>query len=145
MEQEIIVVPESVIRLLEEEVKTCPQDSTTAQPFNLKFDPTTIAEYTEHGRRVDCTTVARAAEAGQLDFLKWCMVAGYSHCFDATVLGYAMHGSQVKIAEWLLSKDIIDWQCWHSPYRQDHLVKEAHLLGLDETLVARIPPCRHMI
>jgi hypothetical protein len=118
-------------------------DDDSVPPFSLKFNPASISEYTEEGRQVDCTTVARAAEAGQLEFLKWCNSAGYAHCFDSTALGYAMHAGQREIAAWMLQEEMVDWHAWHSPYNQEHLVQEALLLGLDEALVARIPPCRY--
>ena len=135
------MAPDWLLQSIKDEVAQ--DEGEWVPPFSLKFDPATVHQYTEEGRQVDCTTLARAAEAGQLDFLQWCARAGYVGHFDSAVLGYAMHASQRAVAEWLLCEDVINWQCWHAPYDQTHLVTEARLLGIDEALVARIPACRY--
>lgn len=118
------------------------EEEETVPPFSLKFDPQNIREYQEEGRQVDCTTVARAAEAGELEFLKWCNEAGYSAYFDATAFAYAVKANQVDVAQWMLSEEIIHWQYWFAPYDWCKLRFDARKLGLSEELVARIPRSR---
>lgn len=61
-------------------------------------------EYYEGRREADCTTLAQAAKAGALDFLKWAKLNGHAKDFDSLVMGYAITYNQKHVVAWLESQ-----------------------------------------
>lgn len=100
--------------------------------FNA-FDPASIPEYMA-GKPFDCTTLAKAAEAGQLEFLQWCYKQNPKE-FGGTVFGYSLAGRQLTTAEWLLTVDL-DWE--ESWAHLDRMREEALELGVAPELVPAI-------
>lgn len=98
-----------------------------------KFDPASIPEYMA-GNPFDCTTLAKAAEAGCLEFLQWCYKQNPKE-FGGTVFCYALAGRQLATAEWLLTVDL-DWE--ESRAHLDRMREEGLELGVAPELVPAI-------
>jgi len=104
------------------------------------FDREAIPDYIMGQRQVDVTTIARAAEAGELDFLKWCRSeeGGHADCFDSTALGYAAKGRQLGVIEWMLGERVTrQWEACH--LREEKLKGELRKLGIRESLLENMP------
>lgn len=132
--QETFLVPQR------EDLKHClrGKDGTMYNFKNLfVFDPSTISEYVSGTRIPDSTTIARAGEAGTLDFLKWCFNAGYEREFDSTAFGYTIKAGQKEVAEWMLKEGVI--QTWDPSHPTQKIMDEARQLGIETELLKRIP------
>jgi mannose-6-phosphate isomerase-like protein (cupin superfamily) len=73
---------------------------------------------------VDVKITEKAAFAGRLDFLKWCMETYGKHVFNDRSLTYAIKGRHKEVAQWLLDEglSILDIS----------LIKEANSLGIKQ-------------
>jgi hypothetical protein len=87
--------------------------------------------------QVDCTVIARAAEAGQLEFLQWCRAQG--HCIDATALRYALNARQRAVVLWMPEPSVMDWDVLSSPYNHELLQRECVQLDIPCELIGAIP------
>lgn len=103
----------------------------------IRFHPSHAEQFYSGSRQVDCTVIARAAEAGQLDFLKWCAENGHCHEFGSLAFGYAVKGGQRQVAEWLLCSDLIrDFQ---TENLGPQVLDDARSCGVSEDLLATLP------
>lgn len=103
----------------------------------VTFDPSHIEEFKSGRRQVDCTTIARAAEAGQLEFLQWCAENGFRDEFDHVAFGYAVKGQQREVAEWMLRSDLI--HDFDSEHWGPRVLREARSCGVSEDLLVTLP------
>jgi hypothetical protein len=99
------------------------------------FNPDTIPQYLNRTRIPDCTTIAVAGRAGQLEFLKWCYSHGYQSEFDTTAFCYATTGRQKHVIEWMLIENIIQW---NDPiYDLEKIAKLLAELEIDPKLIEK--------
>lgn len=105
----------------------------------VRFDPSHAERFYSGRQQVECTVIARAAEAGQLEFLHWCASNGFRHEFNCLAFGYAVKGQakQREVAEWLLRSDLIhDFgkEMWGP-----QVLADARRCGVSEDLLSTLP------
>jgi len=99
------------------------------------FNPETIPEYTSGRLKPDCTTIQKAAEAGCLNFLKWCATNGYASEFSSTAAGYALKAGQKETFEWLITSGLITSYAESRPWLELWTV-DAFALGVDPSIIS---------
>ncbi len=102
------LIPSSVVKLLnipERDVREALETKKVPESmrFLFEFDITTESDYYAGKLIPDSTTLAVAARAGRLEFLKWCRTNGHAQRIekDQTVISYARE--QPTVMEWLRS------------------------------------------